>query len=516
MEIAYYIFTFIIAFILGILTLNILRYFSILKAKTLASQVIDEANKKAIDIEKAAVLDAKTIAHEHQLKVEQEIKERRQEIVELENNLSKKEQMIDKKELMVSGRQELLISKEEEFEKKQIKLKKDEASLEEMKNEQLKLLEEISGYTKAQAKEELIIQVQSQIESEMSALIKESEEEAKETAETKAKEYIAMAIQRYSGDQASERTISAVALPSEEMKGRIIGREGRNIRAIEAATGVDLIIDDTPETITVSCFDPIRREIAKQSLEMLIQDGRIQPSRIEEVVAKARENIDKTIKEAGEQAIFELGITRMNKELVKLIGKLKYRTSYGQSALKHSMEVAFLSGMIAAELGENQQLARRAGLLHDIGKAIDFEQEGSHVELGAKYAKKYGESEVVINSIESHHGNKPATSIISIIVAAADALSASRPGARMESLENYIKRLEQLETIANEYEGVEYSYAIQAGREIRVVVKPEIIDDLGCYKLARDIKERIESELTYPGQIKVNVLREVKASDVAK
>ena len=507
---------FIVAFILGALSLQILRHFSIIKANTQASDIIEEANKKAINIEKHAILDAKTLAHEYKMEAEQDIKARRQEISEMESHLSKKEQAIDKKELLISGRQELLMNKEDELERKVEKIKRDEEALEDKKKDQIKLLENISGYSKHEAKQELIEQVKSQIENEMSALIKEAEEEAKEKSETKAKELVATAIQRYSAEQANERTIATVALPSEEMKGRIIGREGRNIRAIEAATGVDLIIDDTPETITVSCFDPIRREIARQSLDALIQDGRIQPSRIEELVNKAKENVDKTIKEAGEQAIFELGITKISKELVNLIGKLKYRTSYGQSALKHSMEVAFLTGMMAAEIGENEKLARRAGLLHDIGKAIDFEQEGSHVELGAKFAKKYGENATVVNAIESHHGNVPTKGIIPVLVAAADALSASRPGARMESLENYIQRLEKLEEIGNGYPGVESCFAIQAGREIRVIVKPDEVDDIACFKLARDIKNQIEKELTYPGQIKVSVVRETKASEVAK
>ncbi|MEG0569629.1 MAG: ribonuclease Y, partial [Erysipelotrichales bacterium] len=467
------IFVFIVAFILGIVVVKILKHFSIIKAGSQAEDIIDDAKKKAINIAKDAKFEAKTEAYEYKMKAEQEIKVRRQEISELESNLSKKEQNIDKKELMVSGRQELLMSKEEELEKRNAKLKRDEEDLESKKKEQIDLLENISGYSKSEAKEELVSQVKSQIQNEMSALIRDAEEEAKEKAEGTAKNLVAIAIQRYSAEQANERTISTVALPSEDMKGRIIGREGRNIRAIEAATGVDLIIDDTPEAITVSCFDPIRREIAKQALEALIQDGRIQPTRIEELVKKAQSNVDKSIKKAGEEAIFELGLTKVPKEIVYLVGKLKYRTSYGQSALKHSMEVAFLSGMLAAEVGENEMLARRAGLLHDIGKAVDFEQEGSHVELGAKYAKKFNEPDAVINAIESHHGNKPTNGIIPILVGAADALSASRPGARMESVENYIQRLVKLEEIGNSFKGVESCFAIQAGREIRVIVKPD-------------------------------------------
>ncbi|MDR3215278.1 MAG: ribonuclease Y [Bacilli bacterium] len=507
---------FIVAFILGVLFLQLLRHFSIVKANVKANEIIDDANKKALNIEKNAVLDAKTLAHEYKLEAEQDIKARRQEVSETEGILLKREQSIDKREILVSGRQELLLSKENELEKKLNKIKKIENDLDNQVSKQASLLEKISGYTKLEAKNELISIVRSQIETEVTGLIKEAEEEAKEKAENIARDIVAGAIQRYTADQANERTILPVALPNEEMKGRIIGREGRNIRAIENATGVDLLIDDTPETITVSCFDPIRRETARMALEMLIQDGRIQPTRIEELVKKAQDSINKSIKEAGEQAIFELGITKVNKELVNLIGKLKYRTSYGQSALKHSMEVAFLSGMLAAELGEDQILARRAGLLHDIGKAIDFEQEGSHVELGARYAKKFGEHEFVINAIESHHGNKPPSGVIPILVAAADALSASRPGARAESMQNYIKRLENLENIGNSFKGVNNTFAIQAGREIRVIVKPDEIDDLGCFKMARDIKQRIENELTYPGQIRVSVIRETKASEIAK
>jgi len=506
----------IIAFILGIACNYILQRFQIVKAKVSADDIIKEANTKAINIEKSAIIDAKTVAHEYKMDAEQEIKVKKDELSKVEDKIHKKKQEVDKQEVLVQGRAELLQQKEKEMHKKLEKIEKEAIAVEEREKEQLALLENISGFTKQEAKDELISIVKGQIENEMNALVKEAEEEARDKSEEIAKELVAISIQRLSGEQANERTTATVALPNEEMKGRIIGREGRNIRALETATGVDLIIDDTPEAITVSCFDPIRREVAKQSLENLIQDGRIQPSRIEELVKKARENVNKTIKKAGEEAIFELGLTKVPKEIVTLVGKLKYRTSYGQSALKHSMEVAFLSGMLAAELGENQILARRAGLLHDIGKAIDFEQEGSHVELGAKYARKYGEPEEVINSIESHHGNVAPTSVISILVAAADALSASRPGARAESLQNYIERLEKLEKIALDFKGVESVHAIQAGREVRVIVKPDEIDDLACYTLAREIKEKIENDMTYPGQIKISVLRETKATDVAK
>ena len=342
------------------------------------------------------------------------------------------------------------------------------------------------------------------------------EEQAKEQAKENAREIIATAIQRYSQDETLDRTISVVSLPSEEMKGRIIGREGRNIRAIEQATGVDLIIDDTPEAITVSCFDPIRREIARLSLETLIRDGRIQPGRIEDVVNKTTKEMDVNITKYGEDACFKLQIGKMDKELVKLVGRMRYRYSYGQNGLEHSIEVASFAGMMAAELGLNQNLAKRAGLLHDIGKAVDFEQEGTHVELGAKIAKKYNERPEVINAIESHHGDVAPTSMISVLVAAADTLSAARPGARYEGIENYINRLESLEKIATEYDGVEKAYAISAGREVRVMVVPEKVDDNKCTMIARDIKERIENELTYPGQIKVTVIRETRASETAK
>ena len=377
-------------------------------------------------------------------------------------------------------------------------------------------LEKVAAMSAREAKEELFKQVEQQISLEMSAYIKEQEEEAKSKAADMSRDIIANAINRYAQEEVTERTVTVVDLPSEEMKGRIIGREGRNIKAIEQATGADLIIDDTPEAITISCFDPVRREVARLSLETLIRDGRIQPGRIEEVVDKTRKELDEVISKTGENAIFELGISRIDKEIVKQIGKLKYRTSYGQNALQHSLEVAHLAGIMAAELGLNQQLAKRAGLLHDIGKAMDHEMEGSHVELGAKFAKKHGEHPTVINAIASHHGDVPATSVISILVAAADTLSAARPGSRSETIENYIQRLEKLEEMAKSFDGVDRVYAIQAGREIRIVVKPDKVDDLASHKIARDIKTKIEEELTYPGHIKVTVIREIRASEIAK
>lgn len=370
--------------------------------------------------------------------------------------------------------------------------------------------------TTTEAKKELFEIVEKRMENEVVAYIKEREEEAKSVADDKARNIVALSIQKMAQDEAIDRTVSVVALPTEEMKGRIIGREGRNIKSIEQATGVDLIIDDTPETITISCFDPVRREIARIALETLIRDGRIQPGRIEEVVNKVRNEIEANIQKVGEDTIFKLGLGKMNRDIVHLVGRLKYRYSYGQNALQHSTEVAYLAGVMAAELGLNQNLAKRAGLLHDIGKALDTETEGSHVELGYKFCKKHGENEIILNAIQSHHGEVEPTSMIAVLVQAADTLSAARPGARYEALQNYINRLEELEKITKSFEGVETSYAIQAGREIRVLVHPDKVDDLACAKIARGIRERIENELTYPGQIKVTVIRELRTSELAK
>ena len=381
---------------------------------------------------------------------------------------------------------------------------------------QLHVLEHVSNRTEQDARKEIMNIVEKKMEKEVATYIREKEDEAQQKAADTVKNIIATAIQRYAQEETIERTVSTVTLPSEEMKGRIIGREGRNIKTIEQLTGVDLIIDDTPDALTISCFDPIRREIARLSLETLMRDGRIQPARIEEVVNKVTKEMNDTMIKVGDDAVFKLGIGKIHRELVKLIGRLKYRYSYGQNVLQHSMEVAYFAGIMAAELGLNQSLAKRAGLLHDIGKAIDFEQDGSHIELGSKVAKKYGENAVVINAIESHHGEVPPTSLIANLVAAADALSAARPGARFESMEGYIQRLEQLENIANEFDGVERTYAIQAGREIRVMIQPEKVDDVKMTKIAHDIREKIENEMTYPGQIKVTLIRETRVSEIAK
>ncbi len=486
------------------------------KANVDAKRIVDEAKAKADNVAKEATLDAKTQAYEYKLEAEKQIKEERLELTKFENKLLQREQNIDRRDIALQGKEDVLDEKTQQLDKKQAELGKLESQLKTQIDEKIAELEKIAAMTAQEAKEELFKQVEQRMENEVTAYIKEQEDEAKTKASLYAKDIIADAINRYSQEETVERTVNVVALPSEEMKGRIIGREGRNIKAIENATGTELIIDDTPEVITVSCFDPVRREIARRSLETLIHDGRIQPGRIEEVVEKTKKDLDEIMLKAGEDAIFELGLSKISKEITMMIGKLKYRTSYGQNALQHSKEVAHFAGIMAAELGLNQQLAKRAGLLHDLGKAMDHEMEGSHVELGAKFAKKYGENKIVINAIESHHGDVPATSVISILVAAADTLSAARPGSRSETIENYIQRLEKLEEISKGFDGVDKVFAIQAGREIRVIVNPEKIDDLKSHKLARDIKDKIESDLTYPGHIKVTVIREIRANEIAK
>ena len=484
--------------------------------KRQAQKILDEANNQAKNTVKQAVLDGKTQVYDLKLQAEKEIKERKSEISEQENKLQRREDSLNFRDENLTQKEKKLDEKVKRAEDKAAQLDRMEQDLQSRIDGQIALLERVSNMSKDEARSELMEVVEKKMQDEVAAYIREQEEEAKSKAAETAREIMATAIQRYSQDEAIDRTVSVVTLPSEEMKGRIIGREGRNIRAIEQATGVDLIIDDTPEAITVSCFDPIRREIARLSLEALIRDGRIQPGRIEEVVEKTKKEMDENISKFGEDACFKLQIGKMDKELVKLIGRMRYRYSYGQNGLEHSMEVAAFTGVMAAELGLNQNLAKRAGLLHDIGKAVDFEQEGTHVELGAKLAKKFGERPEIINAIESHHGDVPANNLYSYLVAAADTLSAARPGARYEGIENYINRLESLEKIANEFDGVDKAYAIQAGREIRVMVVPEKVNDEKCTLIARDIKDRIEAELTYPGQIKVTVIREMRAQETAK
>ena len=503
-------------FALGLIVMVLVSKLGLNRNQQKASLLIDEANNKADNLVRQAVLEGKTQAYELKLAAEKEVKERRQEIQELENKMSRREDNLHFREETLSNKEKQIDDKNKQLTEKLNVLDKMERELQLKIDNQVNELERYANLTAAEAKRELMSAVEKKIQNEVTAYIREAEDDAKAVAADKARNIIGMAIQRYAQEETLERTVSVVALPSEEMKGRIIGREGRNIRAIEQATGVDLIIDDTPETITLSCFDPIRREIARLALETLIKDGRIQPGRIEEVVNKVTKELNETIQKIGEEAVFKLNIGKIDREIVGLIGRLRYRYSYGQNALQHSMEVAYLTGMMAAELGLNQTLAKRAAILHDIGKAMDFEVEGSHIEIGVKIAKKHGEHPVVINSIESHHGEVEPTSVYAILVAAADTLSAARPGARFESFENYIQRLEQLERIATSFDGVEKTYAIQAGREIRVMVIPEKLDDLACHRIAREIREKIEAELTYPGQIKVTVIRETRASDVAK
>lgn len=508
--------TYVLAVALGFFINYFINKLKISKANVSAAKIIDEATVKADNLVKEAILDAKTEAYELKLQAEKEAKQQRQEINELENKLLQREQTIDRRDIAVQGREDVLAQKVVQIEKKEAELGKLEAELKEKINAKVGELEKIAAMSANEAKQELFRQVEQQIATEMTAYIKEQEEEARSKASLISRDIIANAINRYSQEETVERTVSVVALPSEEMKGRIIGREGRNIKAIEQSTGVDLIIDDTPEAITISCFDPVRREIARLSLETLIRDGRIQPGRIEEVVQKTKNELNEVIRKTGEDAIFELGISKIDKDIIMMLGKLKYRTSYGQNALQHSLEVAHLSGILAGELGENVALAKRAGLLHDIGKSIDHEVEGSHVDIGVDIAKKYHEDSIVINAIASHHGDVNATSVIASIVAIADALSASRPGARNDSLENYIKRLSQLEEVGNHIPGVEKSYAVQAGRELRVIVKPEEVDDLEAHRIAREVKEQIEKNMKYPGTIKITVVRETRAQEEAK
>ena len=500
----------------GIIIMLIINKLKLVKSQKDADKLIETAKKEAEKIKRDNVLDIKEETYKLKQEAENEIKEKKKEITELNELIQSREKSLNKRDEMIQEREKTLDQKDKDLLVRQKEIQEKDAKMESVLKEQVELLEKISGYSKEKAKELIMKRVEEDISKEITVFIKEKENEAKLEADRKAKEYLVSSMQRYANDVTNEQTVSTIELPTDEMKGRIIGREGRNIRTIEAITGVDLIIDDTPEVIVLSSFDPLRREIAKTTLEALIKDGRIHPARIEELYDKVCEDYKTIIKEKGEEALFELNLTKIAPEIVELLGKLHFRTSYGQNALKHSIEVGHLAGILASELGENVALAKRAGLLHDLGKAIDFEVEGSHVELGAEIAKKYGEDNIVINAIESHHDDKPKLSIIAELVQIADALSAARPGARNDSLENYIKRLEELEEIGNEFPGVEKTYAMQAGRELRVIVKPDEIDDLTSYKMARDIKEKIEEKLQYPGTIKVVVIRETRAEEMAK
>ena len=479
------------------------------EADSLAKNIIDQANKDAETIKKEKLLEAKEEIHKFRNDAEKENRERRNELQKYERRVIQKEESLDRKQQSIESKESNLNQKLRAVDEKQ-------KEVEAIKVKQLEKLEDISGITSEKAKDIILSNAEKEVRHEMSIMIKEIETQAKEDAEKKSREIIGYAIQKCAADHVAETTVTVVNLPNDEMKGRIIGREGRNIRTLETLTGIDLIIDDTPEAVILSGFDPIRREIARIALEKLISDGRIHPARIEEMVEKAKKEVDNIIKEYGEQAIFETGVHSLHPELVKLLGRLNYRTSYGQNVLKHSIEVAHIAGIMAAEIGADIKLAKRAGLLHDIGKAVDHEMEGTHVEIGMDLLRRYKESKDVIHAMSTHHGDYEPQTVEAVLVTAADAISAARPGARRETLEAYIKRLEKLEEIANSYEGVDKSFAIQAGREIRIMVKPEKINDEEIHLLARDITKKIEEELEYPGQIKVSIIRETRAVEYAK
>lgn len=506
----------LIGFFIGTIAIIIVNYLRGISTTSKIDKMLENAKKESERIKRDSILETKEETYRMKTDAEKEIKEKKQEVKETEERLLARENNIDRRDQTLQNREQLLEERENNLIEKQREIQNEQVKIEEIKNQQLETLEQISNVSKQEAKDLILKKIEDMMNLEITGYIKEREAEAKLEVDRTAKSMLVTCMQRYAGDVANEQTVTVVNLPNDEMKGRIIGREGRNIRTIEAVTGVGLIIDDTPEAIVLSSFDPYRREIARLTIESLIKDGRIHPTRIEELYDKVSNEILIKIREYGEEALFELGITKMDPELVELVGKLHFRTSYGQNALQHSIEVANLSGLLAAELGEDVVLAKRAGLLHDIGKSIDHEMEGSHVTIGGEIARKYKESEVVINAIESHHGDVEATSVISVLVAVADALSASRPGARNDSLENYVKRLQELENIANDNPGIEKTYAVQAGREIRVIVKPEEIDDLESYQIARNIKNRIENEMQYPGTIKVTVIRETRATEEAK
>lgn len=501
---------------IGVAVMILVPYFKEKRAKSNAEKIIHDAEVKADHIQKNAKIDAKTLTNELKAAAEKEIKERKQIVAESEKKLAQREQAIDRRDASLSTKEDALEQKKETYNNRLAALDKKEDKLQLKIDSIIAELEKVAQMSVSEAHDELMRRVEEKMNKEIAAYIKNREDEAEEQADGKAKDIMSLAMSKYAQEVTNERTVSIVSLPSDEMKGRIIGREGRNIKSLESLLGVDIIIDDTPEVITVSCFDPVRREVARMTLDRLIKDGRIQPGRIEEIFNKCKEEVHQSVVKAGEQAVFKLGLPRMHKELLEYVGRLKYRTSYGQNVLDHSIQVAYLAGIMAAELGLDQTLAKRAGLLHDIGKSADFEMDGSHVEVGARLAKKYGEPDVVINAIESHHGDRPSKYVISNLVQAADTLSAARPGARSETLENYIKRIEDLENICKSYEGVQNCYAMQSGREVRVTVIPDKVDDLQAFKMARDIKDKIQNEMTYPGQIKVSVIRELRAVEVAK
>lgn len=506
----------VVGFIIGFFVRVMTHDKSIRQAKEQVKNIVEEGKKEADKAKKEAILEAKQEIFTLKKEMEDDIKERRRIIVSLEEKLDQREKSVDRRVFNLDKREELLGNKEIRLEERNEELEQLNSKVEELLQAQEEKLTEVANLSQDEAREIIFSKVKDNMADEIAQYIHYEEEKAKNQVEAKAKDLLTLALQKYAADTTTERTVSVITIPNDEMKGRIIGREGRNIRTLEALTGVDLLIDDTPETVVLSGFDPIRREIAKRALETLVSDGRIHPGRIEEVVEKARTEVDMYIRERGENAVFEAQVGRIHPDLIKLLGRLDFRTSYGQNVLKHSIETAYLAGKLAAEIGENEALARRAGLLHDIGKAVDHEVEGSHVDIGVSLAKRYKEPKEVIDAIASHHGDVEAETAIGVLVAAADALSAARPGSRSESVETYLRRLEQLEEISSSIHGVDKSYAIQAGREVRVIVKSNEVNDLEIIKIAREIKEKIEAQMTYPGTIKVTVIRETRASDIAK
>jgi len=500
----------------GVLVRRRLAENELATARRSAEQILAEANKDAEILRKEAEIQKKDALLQAKAEWEEEAREMRRELQSQEKRLLQREELIDRKTTQLDGREESLERRETRLGEQEEQIRGREAEVEQLRVAQRERLEQLAGISSDEAKQQIMAMMESEARHESAKWIKQIEDEARESADKKAQEILALAVQRYAGDFVAESAVSVVPLPSDEMKGRIIGREGRNIRAIEAATGIDLIIDDTPEAVIISGFNPVRREVARISLERLITDGRIHPARIEEVVTKAAQEVDNSIREAGEQATFDVGVHGIHPEIIKLIGRLKYRTSYGQNVLQHSIEVAFLCGIMAAELGINVKQAKRAGLLHDIGKAVDHEIEGSHAVIGANLARKFGESPKVVHALAAHHEDEKPATVLAVLVQAADALSGARPGARREMLETYVKRLQDLERIGTSFQGVTSCYAIQAGREIRVMVSSEDVSDVQAHVLAKDVAQKIEAEMTYPGQIKVNVIRETRAVEYAK